>query len=194
MSNPVGRPFGKKYSDDEALMRNRIRNRVNYRMKHGIPLDEKDLRDIEKCGVFIAGITPKPPTLSEKQKKRDAVRDKQKNGIPLDEEERLFEDRRFTPKPLTDEDHYQRRRVWNLTYRNKLRAEQGLPLLTLHDVRKNQKKTKERTLPVIEPVKYIMNVEVKKTKTKTKTPVEFEIVDEIEIIELFSIECECFIL
>ena len=76
MSNPVGRPFGKKYSDDEALMRNRIRNRVNYRMKHGIPIDEKDLRDIEKCGVFIAGITPKPPTLSEKSEKQKNPQEK----------------------------------------------------------------------------------------------------------------------
>ena len=35
-----------------------------------------------------------------------------------------------------------------------------------------------RTLPIIEPVNYTMNVEVKKTKTKTKKPVELVIVEE----------------
>ena len=244
-------------------------------MKHGIPLDEKDLSDIEKCdNLFIAGVTPAPPkpptkkekqkmkeavkdkqrngipldekeklfedrrftrplTVEETQKRREVVRDKQRNGIPLDEKERLFEDRRFTPtppkpptveetqkmreavrnkqkngipldekerlfedrritQPLTDEEQYQRRKIWRLNYKNKLRAEQGLPLLTLDDVWKNgrgrprpQKKTEERTLPVIEPVKYIMNVEVK--KTKTKKPVQLVIVEEVEIIDLTNI-------
>ena len=46
-----------------------------------------------------------------------------------------------------------------------------------------------RTLPIIEPVNYTMNVEVKKTKTKTKIHVELVIVEENDYMNELM---ECF--
>lgn len=73
---------------------------------------------------------------------------------------------------LTDEERAVRKRLYNLNARNKKLAEQGLPLLTLDDIKvykpnnkKNPKITltleEERVLPVVEPVKYKLNVEAR---------------------------------
>ena len=69
---------------------------------------------------------------------------------------------------LTDEERAVRKRLYNLNTRNKKLEEQGLPLLTLDDIRVYKKNSKiplileeERVLPVVEPVKYKLNVEAR---------------------------------
>ena len=138
----MGRTKGTtKFTPEEAMERNRIRNRAYYKIRQGLPLNDEELS--------------------------------------------LMEDRhsRVNP-PLTEEERARRKRQYNVNARNKKLAELGLPLIALDELKPYKPKhrlfVEERTLPIVEPVKYVMKVDVKRTTKKINKLVEVE----LEIIDL----------
>jgi hypothetical protein len=105
----------------------------------------------------------------ERNKERNRLAYQQKKMKKLTSDE-FVDLRKFNKGKiwLTDEERINQKRIHNLNCRNKKRLEEGLPLLTLDDIKCYKPKEKKSL------VKEQTKVEVKKKKY---TFIEFEIID-----------------